>query len=271
MGPTITRAHGKTSERFADYTSFIDYASGRPARYSWKDETPDAWFRDGGYTSSLELARNGWAEGRGKMQAFADRLSAQTRALRPEPCYAIVGEGGIDIGAALAGVPECMIDWRDSETINDSAAGPVLKIVVDVAVSSEIDAERIVTRGAAILALIDVLEDAGRRVELEAIFYCRTKREICIPLKAADRALQADQIAYALAHPAFMRRFCHLAFGSPAYPEHQTGIDADLYFGPMSTRERSYETWRSAESTLQWLREKIADYGISVEDEKGGR
>lgn len=264
---TFQRPDGVTVVQFADYHNFIEYAVAQPGKYHWKsDHASLGWFSDRGYTDSLKLSRVGWPDGRRAMQVMSDQLKAQSRSVKPEPVYDVIGEGGIDAGLLMAGDPECFLDWRDGEQIQQSA-GPVIKIVVDVAVSGGIGAEMIKTRGAAILALIDTLEASGRRVELEAIFYCRTSRkQLTIPLKAADYPLQPDQVAYALAHPAFMRRFCHLAFGEGAAPYHQKGIDADLYLGPMSGYEHDMlTTFATPEATLAWLRGKLTEYGITVE------
>ena len=264
--PRVYTENGKTIQYHASCAGFIDYADAFASADHNNRVSVSSWYADNGYEDALRLARNGWPEGRRSVEAITERLNITGRVARPDIVFDVIGEGGFDIGLALAGIPECAMDWRDSDQMVANSNGPIVRMVVDISTSAGIGANVIKRRGAALLALVDALEAAGRRVEIEAVYFCsRRNYQITIMLKAAGDALQIDQIAFALAHPAFLRRFCHMADPrSNAYPAIQKS-DADIYLGPMALYHGGAAFWNSEESSGAWIRNQLGQFGVALE------
>jgi hypothetical protein len=114
--------------------------------------------------------------------------------------------GGLpDVPAFIAGHP---LNMR-RRTRLDSAAAPIA-IIVDTTISAAINAETIMRRGAAILALVRIL--AGRRpVELWAVSQVDANDKGCATVGARINTTPLDlgTAAFALTHPAFPRRLCY--------------------------------------------------------------
>jgi hypothetical protein len=110
-----------------------------------------------------------------------------------------------DVPAYIAGHP---LNMR-RRTRLDSAAAPIA-IIVDTTISAGINAETIMRRGAAILALVRIL--AGRRpVELWAVSQVNAKDSGCATVGARINTTPLDlgTAAFALTHPAFPRWLCY--------------------------------------------------------------
>jgi hypothetical protein len=161
------------------------------------------------FAEALDLARKGWPEGAEAARRFAGQFGAvaASNVLRPEIGYAVCGDT-IDMGRYLMGEPECFMEWRESEV---SAAGAkVLKVAINISISSAIPADAIMRRGAAMIALVDLLEQAGRRCEVwVASATCSNGehyREFAVRLKEAGQPLETDRLAFAMCHPSMERR-----------------------------------------------------------------
>jgi len=231
-----------------------------------------------------KLATLGWPEGRDKFRAIADSINVESHILKPEIVYDVVGDGGFDMGRVLAGVPESTMDWRETETQLANPNGQIIKILFNTVTSGMVSTKVIETRGAAVLALVDALESAGKRVELDALYYigasygvkAKKAHKIIVPLKKLDYAVQQDQIIYALAHPSFMRvyMFSLLAMAGPN--GHKS---ASLTCGSFGT-ERDYPLeadivissgygldgqWSSVANAKAWLVETLHTFGVRLD------
>jgi hypothetical protein len=269
---------------FTSYTEAIGYAErmkdGSPSAVCMRNSTRD-FTGTASYTEAHTLATRGWAEGRKAVAAMSARIVLPGTVVKPEPYMDVVGDGGIDIGAACIGLPECMHAWRESEQTDKRQRGPVIRIAFNPAVSGGIDAETVILRGAAVAALVDALEEGGRRVELviEKINHndsTGTDFQITIPLKAADSAAQPDQIAFALLHPSMNRRILFsltaqcgpagrsAARGSYGSASKLVPTDADLFIPRLDyTNARSFSNVHEAHA---WVLARLADFGVTVEE-----
>lgn len=161
-------------------------------------------FAGASWEGALELANYGWPEGR---RDFHQYMAAAVQKLESNrPAF------GFDVAGMYPQVPRFVAGDPMSMVTDDpqfSRSKRIIPIYVSCSFSASVDKQRIINRGSAICGLIDIIEDANNSVEL--IVYEHTQgesiREWCdIRLKAAGEPLDLDRLAFALAHPAFLRR-----------------------------------------------------------------
>lgn len=161
------------------------------------------------FEEAVAIARTGWKEGAEKAVAIGASIAACVRdAINANAAtvgYDVSGHY-VDIGRYLSGEPECFgTVIEDSDTVKK----PVIKLVVNLSASCCVSADTLIARGVAVVAAVDVLEAAGRRVEVVAATAHHgsgKQLEIRVPIKSAGQPLDIDRLAFALAHPSFYRR-----------------------------------------------------------------
>ncbi len=120
--------------------------------------------------------------------------------------YAPVGAFPCIPGYA-AGVPENMFVPQDDGASN---AKPIVRIAVNVVCSGWVDAQDIINRGAAVIALIDKIQSEGQRVELVAFCHVEGRGDdriiASVTVKRPEEPVDMDRIGFALAHPSMLRR-----------------------------------------------------------------
>lgn len=120
--------------------------------------------------------------------------------------YAPVGAFPCIPGYA-AGVPENMFVPLDDGASN---VKPIVRIAVNIVCSAWVDAQDIINRGAAVIALIDKIQGEGQRVELIAFCHIEGRgndRVIAsVTVKRPEEPVDMDRIGFALAHPSMLRR-----------------------------------------------------------------
>lgn len=110
-----------------------------------------------------------------------------------------------DIEAFLAGDPSHM--WGEGD--DEKAPAPVISIGVGVRAPSSATSQEKINFGAAVLSVIDELEDRGARVELWAVYANKggdAKTDFRVLLKSAEDSWSPNSVAFALCHPAYHRR-----------------------------------------------------------------
>ena len=182
--------------------------------------------------------------------------------------YAPVGAFPCIPGYA-AGVPENMFVPQDDGASN---AKPIVRIAVNIVCSSWVDAQDIINRGAAVIALIDKIQGAGQRVELIAICHINafnSDRIIAsVTVKRPEEPVDMDRIGFALAHPSMLRRamFRVVEF---TYPKYMSGYGrcghfenalkgSDMNLPPIGTDRVTYGDRDDAIAQVNQLWEKAA-------------
>lgn len=201
----------------------------------WKQESSRArngssWDLGADWEETLRLARDGWQQG------IAD-LDAAVRGIEPEKFiqeekWDVAGYR-VDVGRFLAGNPDSMATRG-----RNTRQKPLIHLVVNASGHAGIAAKTFAAYGAALTAVIDKIENSGRRVEVDVVYTAArlTGDNCCIAgwkVKAAEDHCDLSALAFSLAHPAAYRR---LAFAlwerSPASWEHYG------YGGPRAIGER---------------------------------
>lgn len=253
----------------AEYAEAAEkYASAKirnDSRYDWTGKTD--------WTGALKMARMGWTE---QLESTLELAQSAVETADREhmmdsfnqPVWDVTGSQ-VDIGAFLAGTPECMIDYPLTET---SKVGRVITLCASVCYSGSIGSETINRRGRVIVALALALSRLGHNVELWADISSENIKgetlHMRILVKGADGELDAARIMFAYAHPAMLRRVGFGAknkFGKKYHPASciPVGPAKDLPEGTIYLPEIcSDEDVPNAE---EFLREHLGELGLLAE------
>lgn len=194
------------------YVEWADQNKGKCGKENSVDHSPEReWDFGLGYAGCLNMARTGWSEGAQKVEDLVDRVDQIVRHKMPNIRLAVrpvmVG-GRVSVPAYLSGHPKQYLTLK-----REAATCKTVTINFSGSVSGSVDANTIMYRGVAIAALVRALE--RRRVKVELVLNIRSMGNLNIPgdnlvagvcIKRAADKLMPDSIAYAMAHPAFLRR-----------------------------------------------------------------
>jgi hypothetical protein len=278
---------------------FVDAAErGEPTpnvgeRSSRRESSSQHWDLGCGFDKALKLARDGWQEGREKAADIARRLENRVmhRIVKEDVNYDVEGMG-FDVARFLNGEPEHWIK-PEEHTMTSAHGNRHVKLVVNVAASCGVSGDAILARGATLAALVELLEYADTRVELWTVdahastYYPDGGKSSAPPIsvnmvkvKAFDQPLDPGRIAFALAHPAMLRRLCFsmmeqsdesiakfvTSSHSYGYPTDWQPDDCSIYVGS----SRYWDTgadWTSPESCEAWVLARLAQQGIILRDD----
>lgn len=246
---------------------------------SWAGCTLDA---------AIELAtgRAQWEQGLALYRRYRAQFENLSQQVQPRQTRAWGIAGGcVDVGAFLASEPEHFIrrdlDWDHTEEVT---SGQVVRIVMNGAMSCSVNPDVIIRRGAALMALVDMLEQTGTRCEIVVTYAMDSTHttdnenpksrhqslELVVPVKRAADALCEGTVLYWMAHPSALR---WITFGaedefsvderdSYGYPA-QTRLTSDISLAGLRT-ERS----PSEREMLDWVREQLKAQGVRLEETK---
>jgi len=200
----------KEPQIFDSWDSFVTRAEERPGRDGvYGSET---FCLTPSFESAVELARHGWgamvAEAETVASWVEDKVELERFAQGFRTVPSVCGQE-VDVARYLGGDPECMID---SLPVQISKHGRAVRLIVPVGYLAAVSANTAVKRGAAILALVDLLKRAGHPCEIWATSFAdpthtRTARFFgAIRVQRADQPIDVGQLAFALAHPSTFRR-----------------------------------------------------------------
>jgi hypothetical protein len=175
-------------------------ATWKGCEYSRTSAASRDWDLGVGYDGALKLAHDGWPEG--VENIFADIASLPNKA-RPERIYDIAGDFA-DVPRASAGDPFSMVRRGSGHRQR-----PVMTIGVNTIASGGTKARVLAMYGAALVSVIDKLENKGIRVELYGMASyqlspCNVRASWLV--KGAGDAVDLSAIAFGIGHPAMMRR-----------------------------------------------------------------
>ena len=168
-----------------------------------------------GYEGALKTAANGghWPEGTDRMLA-AQRLqpAPTTRQTAPAPTLAPAGSSP-HVAAFLTGDPRNMRRQQPRPRL----IKPVIKMAANIGVASAVTASDRANVGAAYLTVVTELEQAGYRVQLDAVWLVgagNTNRQkvnakwmnMQVTVKNPDQPFNPATAAFLLCHPAVTRR-----------------------------------------------------------------
>ena len=215
LGMEIKTIGDRTDYRFGHPTEAVEWLKSQDGRTSNRKQGDSYRWNSGGrdYALSYEwtgnataqevfgLAQTGWHTG---TDDIVTRLESVKR-------HEVEATGGyywdttglqFDVGQVLSGEPEC---WLEQQM---RPAKKAVSICVNIVASAMIDGAKLARRGAAIIALVDTLQDAGYIVELTALggFENVTNHKyVFCWFDFGTSPLDLDAAALVLAHPGWMR------------------------------------------------------------------
>jgi hypothetical protein len=190
------------------WDEFMHDLKNKPVLPDWQgvcasEERDYEFSRSRSWEHCLELAEHGCPTTTEAVESASVKVTFEAG---PTWEYAPVGAFPCIPGYA-AGVPENMFVPQDDGASN---AKPIVRIAVNVVCSAWVDAQDIINRGAAVIALIDKIQGAGQRVELVA--FCHVEGHgkdriiASVTVKRPEEPVDMDRIGFALAHPSMLRR-----------------------------------------------------------------
>jgi hypothetical protein len=204
------------------------------------------------------------------MKALRDAIFAKiaSQVHRDVMQFRIAG-GAVNVARFLSGRPDCFAARVKSNQVKDLRSRKVLRMVVNVGARGSVSADIFFARGAAAVTLIEALERAGMRVQLDmlslAINGVGRQVRIACRLKEAGEVVQLDKLAFCLAHPALHRklnfslRLKHARWigASIDVPVDQRG---DLYIDAADTT--AAQVWLDPVKAHAWVLAQLKAQGI---------
>lgn len=168
------------------------------------------WCNTETFEGAVALAANGWPEGLAKVKPFADKLVGKLASKIQRETYTPATQGlFFDIGLVLSGEPECWLEQVETEQ-ECGAGNKVVTVSFSISADRTMSAESLEERGACILALVQLLEMAGRSVRvigiLGAEYNSGSAVDSSVILKEASAPMNEDQLAFWLVSPDALRR-----------------------------------------------------------------
>lgn len=190
-----------------------------PVPTKWGSEDPNqevSWYGTESLAEAINQGEYGWVNGLNRIKALYSDLKPVVCELADRHImrYAESGDEA-DIGRFVSNEPECMVDF---DVIQVPATGRIVKLVAVINQSAGMNADQVFLRGAASVALADLIERSGLRSEIWAVCPGNVSdgknwgADFRILLKAADQPLEMDRMAFWLASPSTFRRLFFRAF-----------------------------------------------------------
>lgn len=263
---TITR-------HFTDTRSAIEFA-GSPVdtQQDRSSQRVDSFYGTRTFTDAMDLARKGWPEGLAIARRFQTRLAhlIQARVTQPIIRYDVTGDA-FDVGRIATGEPECCMSFDEED--NGRERGKITRVVANLGASGALSTDTLAMRGAAVVALVNTLEQFGHRCVVDVV-HSVGHYEAWIRVKDASMPLSLDTIAFFVAHPASFRR---IGF---SLMEHESAQDRDahgFYTGggygyPTDVDDRgdiylpsalSGTAWNERQ-TMDWILARLQEQGIKI-------
>lgn len=193
-----------------DWSKFIEDVQAPGANNAHKSSTADnrgdSWDMSAGWEGACDMGLRGWPDGRARFIdgiQFAPHITELGAA--PARSYGVTGSRP-SIGRVTAGSPACMVKRGAVIT----GGRPIVRLLVSTTASASVEASTIENRGIAIASCIDQLESLGYQFEVIAFDGGSSGGKRCeysVTIKHAGESLDVDRLAFALAHPAYLRRF----------------------------------------------------------------
>lgn len=200
--------------RFDSVTEAVEAASkGRDKRASSSTAERNfggyGWYETESFEDACKLAVDGWDGIREDLSELVKEVSAEvqeTISTRWEPRWDVEG-AVVDIEAFNNGEPDCMVSFEATEATETK---PVVTVLVNTCFSGGFSASQMVTRGAGICGLVEVLMSLGYSVEVWAETADGPKGgqwwDCLVKVKGADEYVDMDRIAFVIGHPSWLRR-----------------------------------------------------------------
>jgi|SRR5215469_829855 len=264
---------------FPSWKAFVDSALDE-SLIGWKGRRAsrkiDKWSGTETWEQTLDLVKYGWPAGKKMLE---DSLAVVRP--RPEPYRSIemsVAGSFPMVPNYCAGDPECMVIDPGADM---RQAKPIVRIDFNHWTHAGVTTQDMMLRGAAVVSLAETLERHGYSTELRIIGNSResgTKDfRYSIVYKRAGEPLDLIKAAFAIAHPACMRRlaFAILEQHPEAEPFYQYGYGYPLHERNDKNTDTIFVSASTGRETVEKAREAVRKAAarllgdIKVSEEQG--
>lgn len=234
------------------------------------------WDFNLGFDGAVKLGREGWEEGRKKIAEIANKLFEVVKPKTHQQDINYDFDGSfVDVGLYCDGEPQCFGNFVEPENPTK-----IIRIEIAGSMSHYITAEVARNRGAAVVALIDLLEAEGYRCELVVVISVKNRPKhlkghtTAITVKNPDQPLDIDALAFSISHPAFLRRlwfgfvdqesegikedYSFAEDGCYGQPLNVKSDLSDIYI-PKADKEHEFE---DNESSIKWIKKIIKKHSL---------
>ena len=276
---------------FESWFDFVEFGKNRKAQSTILESRNDGpgkkdWTGTYNFDEAVNLAENGWPDGSEKINALTNLFLNKITTLieRPQVEYDVTGND-FDVALVNEGVPECWLKITNEE-VQAGNGTKVLRLVYNMSTSAGVTTDVMMSKGATVCALLEALEYAGFRVQLE-LFEATTYGSYLdngkhhmymhIPVKEANQPVDRDKIAFAIAHPSTLRRLVFAAdesdkhfmdkaghsYGTPC--EAPTEDQGDIYIGKSLLGEPQ---WESTKEAVAWVLKQLQAQNVQLTSDK---
>lgn len=259
---------------FSSWGELLEYAARTPkfnGGLCSRKSSDNWWSGTPNFDAAVNVARNGWMDAEKKTAKLTAALFDKVSSLVKREYYSYDVTGlDFDMGLLMDGRPEC---WVKEETKTEDTQGRILRVVFNGFYSAGVDADVLIARGAAVSALIELLEFSGTRVEVVHHTPFRDIIQFRTVIKTADQPLDIGRLAFAVGHRSMFRRIMFSCleqnpaertadggrYGMPHQldAEHQGDIYIDCagYGDPQ---------WENPEIAQQWIVAQLKKQGVEI-------
>lgn len=292
----VQTAGDTTVISFREWFEFVDAAS-RPSKLTADQRSSltegergtAEWYGTATFSEAMKLANRGWSEGAKNISRAGEALFEEMSSLiiQPEIRYRDTPGWTFDVGRVVAGEPDHWIEFQNQ--ITHGAGRTILRLVFNATASAGVATDIIMAKGAMVAAMVMLMEYAGYGVEVvsfigmsqqnERIFDERgVAVEMYTTVKSADQPVDLMSLAYALAHPATLRRFgLAIAEQLPEKTLHALGIpgsygsvceashQGDIY---IPGARAGMSAWTDPAAARKFVRDVLVSQGIVLKEVK---
>lgn len=170
-----------------------------------KEDNDKGWYRSEDYERATYLLTHGWDAAAEEMSQKVKMTSAVNSTVRSsKPTFGVIGSQA-SVPRYLQGIPTNMVSRQMTYSKQK-----VVTITKGISYSGWWSSEAIMRESIKALQIIQAAESNGQRVRLNVMIatYRGNKHSICkVCVKQPDERMNLSKMAFALAHPAMLRRF----------------------------------------------------------------
>jgi len=266
------KTHAHKFDSVGDFLSHLD-ACKLPFVDSAKAKNGNHFHEFQGWQECQTALRLGWQEGVDAVNSKSAKIESILGASIIREAYSPAVTGlFFDTGLVLSGEPECWL-----QTVEEDTGSKVVTVSINACISGSVNKRTIIDRGAAVCALVKLLETQGKSVRVLYGMGLNTNWDMSgdtcrleVTLKREGDPLDLDTLAFWLVCPDAFRRLCFRFIEAHeiwkqvgkgyGYPDTNWNPEADVKIPAIS----SCEDWGQAR-TEGWIKGILKAQGIALE------
>ena len=270
-------------------TDLVEFANSEKPKYCNRQSSRDNGFDFTGtqsYEEAQDLAERGWRKGMEQVREAVKQIDKMLGIVLPEQDVEsnVVGHA-VNVGAYLAGRPDAMVKFTETDQNKKN-----IRILVNIGALWFADKEAMARRGAAVMALIQVLEKQGHATTVDMCSPVKAgggnseyKMVVKVPLKRPGFNIETDRLAFWSMHASALRRFIFAVrermdktfvrkfvnsggYGSSYNAHPDDLLKYDVYL-PAFDDTQSHN-WSTPEKAMQWVLDCLEAQGIEFKTKR---